>query len=114
MQILKAWSPFLILTVLVTIWTLKPFKAMFSAGGSMYGFMGVSFAIPIDVAMDVANQLKAGGKVSRGWFFFKQKTAYEIADSDWSSDVCSSDLVLRDSYRRRDGRCQPAEGRWQG
>ena len=24
--------------------------------------------------------------------FFKQKTAYEIADSDWSSDVCSSDL----------------------
>ncbi|MBB2494818.1 DegQ family serine endoprotease [Aquipseudomonas ullengensis] len=31
------------------------------------GFMGVSFAIPIDVAMDVANQLKSGGKVSRGW-----------------------------------------------
>lgn len=31
------------------------------------GFMGLSFAIPIDVAMDVANQLKAGGKVSRGW-----------------------------------------------
>src|SRR5471030_2759819 len=31
------------------------------------GFMGLSFAIPIDVAMDVANQLKSGGKVSRGW-----------------------------------------------
>ncbi|TXH92520.1 MAG: Do family serine endopeptidase, partial [Pseudomonas sp.] len=31
------------------------------------GFMGLSFAIPIDVAMDVANQLKAEGKVSRGW-----------------------------------------------
>ena len=31
------------------------------------GFMGLSFAIPIDVAMDVANQLKAGGKVNRGW-----------------------------------------------
>src|SRR3546814_10036704 len=28
-----------------------------------------------------------------GWFFFfKQKTAYEIRISDWSSDVCSSDL----------------------
>src|SRR6056297_2198049 len=26
-------------------------------------------------------------------FFFKQKTAYEILRSDWSSDVCSSDLV---------------------
>ena len=28
--------------------------------------MGVSFAIPIDVAMDVQNQLRASGKVSRG------------------------------------------------
>ncbi|MGH8435488.1 MAG: DegQ family serine endoprotease [Pseudomonas sp.] len=31
------------------------------------GFMGLSFAIPIAVAMDVANQLKTEGKVSRGW-----------------------------------------------
>lgn len=31
------------------------------------GFMGVSFAIPINVAMDVVNQLKSNGKVSRGW-----------------------------------------------
>src|SRR3546814_4432172 len=28
-------------------------------------------------------------------FFFKQKTAYEMRISDWSSDVCSSDLCLR-------------------
>src|SRR3546814_6676690 len=27
-----------------------------------------------------------------GVFFFKQKTAYEMRISDWSSDVCSSDL----------------------
>src|SRR3546814_8578310 len=27
-----------------------------------------------------------------GFFFFKQKTAYELRISDWSSDVCSSDL----------------------
>jgi len=26
------------------------------------------------------------------FFFFKQKTAYEIQEGDWSSDVCSSDL----------------------
>ena len=26
-------------------------------------------------------------------FFFKQKTAYEIYQCDWSSDVCSSDLI---------------------
>src|ERR1044072_8726342 len=28
-------------------------------------------------------------------FFFKQKTAYEIYQCDWSSDVCSSDLLAR-------------------
>ena len=28
------------------------------------------------------------------FFFFKQKTAYEIGTGDWSSDVCSSDLVF--------------------
>ena len=27
------------------------------------------------------------------FFFFKQKTAYEIKECDWSSDVCSSDLM---------------------
>src|SRR3546814_8754482 len=29
------------------------------------------------------------------FFFFKQKTAYEVRISDWSSDVCSSDLPHR-------------------
>src|SRR3546814_20120678 len=29
------------------------------------------------------------------FFFFKQKTAYEMRISDWSSDVCSSDLATR-------------------
>src|SRR3546814_6403278 len=39
------------------------------------------------------------------FFFFKQKTAYEMRISDWSSDVCSSDLrleVLRDLLLRDD------------
>src|SRR3546814_906537 len=30
------------------------------------------------------------------FFFVKQKTAYELRISDWSSDVCSSDLILLD------------------
>src|SRR3546814_1575145 len=30
------------------------------------------------------------------FFFFKQKTAYEMRISDWSSDVCSSDLFMDD------------------
>src|SRR3546814_9640711 len=33
--------------------------------------------------------------VSFSFFFFKQKTAYEMRISDWSSDVCSSDLSGR-------------------
>src|SRR3546814_10591078 len=45
------------------------------------------------------------------FFFFKQKTAYEMRISDWSSDVCSSDLhrrwrlgpTMQDVGRRRDG-----------
>src|SRR3546814_7159113 len=32
-------------------------------------------------------------------FFFKQKTAYEMRISDWSSDVCSSDLGMREGHR---------------
>src|SRR3546814_5033620 len=38
------------------------------------------------------------------FFFFKQKTAYEMRISDWSSDVCSSDLLPfpgRSAIRRR-------------
>src|SRR3546814_1619563 len=42
------------------------------------------------------------------FFFFKQKTAYEMRISDWSSDVCSSDLramaanlVVGDAHRDR-------------
>src|SRR3546814_14191654 len=31
-------------------------------------------------------------------FFFKQKTAYEMRISDWSSDVCSSDLLMRSGF----------------
>src|SRR3546814_3434289 len=44
-------------------------------------------------------------------FFFKQKTAYEMRISDWSSDVCSSDLrrsvtiLLADVARHRRRRC---------
>ena len=36
-QIMKAWSPFVILTIMVTIWSLKPFKALFAAGGPPVG-----------------------------------------------------------------------------
>ncbi|MDT3705340.1 MAG: DegQ family serine endoprotease [Thiobacillus sp.] len=46
------------------------------------GYQGVSFAIPIDVAMDVAEQLKSTGKVSRGWLgVVIQEVTADLADS---------------------------------
>ncbi len=46
------------------------------------GFMGLSFAIPIDVAMDVVEQLKTNGKVSRGWLgVLIQDVTGELAES---------------------------------
>ena len=45
------------------------------------GFMGVSFAIPIDVAMEVVRQLKEAGKVTRGWLgVVIQEVSRELAD----------------------------------
>lgn len=38
-QIARAWSPFLILTALVTLWSIKPFKALFAAGGALEGWV---------------------------------------------------------------------------
>ncbi len=46
------------------------------------GFMGLSFAIPIDVAMDVVKQLKEKGKVARGWLgILIQDVNRELAES---------------------------------
>src|SRR3546814_2181291 len=46
----------------------------------------------------------SGGSLSWGmFFFFKQKTAYEMRISDWSSDVCSSDLLIREQSERLAG-----------
>lgn len=46
------------------------------------GYMGLSFAIPIDVAMEVANQLRANGKVTRGRIgVVIQEVTRELADS---------------------------------
>lgn len=43
-QIIKAWSPFLILTVMVTIWSIAPFKRLFAADGPL-----ASWVVKIDV-----------------------------------------------------------------
>lgn len=46
------------------------------------GSMGLSFAIPIDVAIDISNQLKATGKITRGWLGIAiQELTKELAES---------------------------------
>ncbi len=46
------------------------------------GYMGLSFAIPIEVAMDVVDQLKTSGKVSRGWLgVLIQDVTLDLAES---------------------------------
>jgi serine protease Do len=46
------------------------------------GSVGLSFSIPIDVAIDISNQLKAGGKVTRGWLGVAiQELTKELAES---------------------------------
>src|SRR3546814_7785158 len=43
-------------------------------------------------------------------FFFKQNTAYEVRISDWSSDVCSSDLFGANGCRLEDAASTPNDG----
>ena len=46
------------------------------------GFMGLSFAIPIEMAVDVANQIKLNGRVSRGWLgVLIQEVTRDLAES---------------------------------
>ncbi|WP_292981492.1 DegQ family serine endoprotease [Nitrosomonas sp.] len=57
------------------------------------GFMGLSFAIPIDMAMEIANQLKAYGKISRGKIgVLIQEMTEELAES-FSLDKSRGALV---------------------
>lgn len=44
-QIAKAWSPFMILTVMVTIWSIKPFKDLFSKDGALNDWV-ISIPVP--------------------------------------------------------------------
>lgn len=38
-QVFKAWTPFIILTAMVTVWSLKPFKMLFDKGGALAGLV---------------------------------------------------------------------------
>lgn len=58
-------------------------------------FMGLSFAIPIELAMDVANQLRVNGRVSRGWLgVIIQEVTLELAES-FGMDRAYGALVSR-------------------
>jgi serine protease Do len=70
------------------------------------GYMGLSFAIPIEVAMDVADQLKTSGHVSRGWLgVLIQNMTKELAESFGMSQPHGALVakVLPDSPARKAG-----------
>lgn len=70
------------------------------------GFMGLSFAIPIDVAMDVAEQLKGRGFVERGWLgVVIQEVNRDLAESFGLSKPAGALVakVLADSPARASG-----------
>src|SRR3546814_7161765 len=52
---------------------------------TVFALVGLSMGVVVPVVASFAFFLL--------FFFFKQKTAYEMRISDWSSDVCSSDLL---------------------
>ena len=59
------------------------------------GFMGLSFSIPIEMAVDIADQLKDNGKVSRGWLgVIIQEVTRELAES-FSMDIAHGALISR-------------------
>jgi serine protease Do len=83
------------------------------------GYQGVAFAIPIDVAMRVAEQLKAGGKVTRGWlgvgieelnqelatsFKLKEPIGALVVSVEPGSPAAMAGLKPGDVIRRYDGR----------
>src|SRR3546814_1344540 len=60
------------------------FVGSFALSCVVYCMMTYEFAMWVATVVSVC---------SLWFFFFKQKTAYEMRISDWSSDVCSSDLI---------------------
>ncbi len=89
---------------------------IFSRSG---GYMGLSFAVPIDMAMQVAKQLRSGGKVKRGWlgvtiqdvsrelaesFGIKQAHGAAITEILPNGPAAKSDLKVGDVITEFDGR----------
>jgi len=83
------------------------------------GFMGLSFAVPIDIAVKVSEQLKAGGRVHRGWlgvtiqdvtrelaesFGMKRPSGALVADILTDSPAANSELHVGDVVVEYEGR----------
>ncbi|THU02524.1 L-lactate permease [Lampropedia puyangensis] len=72
-KVIKAWSPFIILTAMVTVWSLKPFKALFAANGALASWV-VSIPVPAlhnlvqKMPPVVASATPYGAVYSFNWF----------------------------------------------
>jgi GntR family L-lactate dehydrogenase operon transcriptional regulator len=78
-MVIKAWSPFIILTAMVTIWSLKPFKALFASGGALSGTV---FSIPVPMLHNLVQKMApvvAAPALWRGLFL-------QLAVGHWNRD----------------------------
>src|SRR6056300_1157648 len=69
-----------------------------AARGSDSRTMAVSRVLELNVFMLFLLEAMLEKFLTSSFFFFMQKTAYEISECDWSSDVCSSDLKQKTAY----------------
>lgn len=82
-QIAKAWSPFAILTVMVTIWSIKPFKDLFAKGGALQDWV-ISIEVPflhqmIQKMPPVVNEIKDYDAIYKFDWFSATGTAIILA-----------------------------------
>jgi L-lactate transport len=69
-QVLRAWSPFAILTVIVTLWSLKPFKALFGKGELLSGtIMNISVPLLDKLVIKVPPIVKAASPYAAAYTF---------------------------------------------
>ncbi len=80
--VLKAWSPFLILTVLVTVWSIKPFKALFAKDGPLASWV---LSLPVPYLDKLVQKMPP---------VVPQPSAYEaVYKFDWFSATGTSILI---------------------
>ena len=82
-EILRAWSPFIVLTIMVAVWSIPPFKQLFAAGGALHGWVA-NISVPyldglVQRMPPIVEQASAYGAVYKFDWFSATGTAIVFA-----------------------------------